>query len=310
MAQNVHVLSLETIGKMKLYYTNSLISPPQGAVFRAKTANAVITAYKSGKVLFQGSSPETEVKKWTSETMPISSKPAKSKKKQTTFTPPTTLFSSSHIGSDEAGTGDYFGPITVAAVYVERQQIEVLRNLGVKDSKNLTDTVIRKLAQEIIKLNIPYSLLVLHNEKYNKLQKQGWTQGKMKAMLHHHAISNLVKKIGNKSLDGILIDQFCEPTVYHKHISSEKQTAPENTFFMTKAESYSIAVAAGSIIARTSFLKEMDNLSSDMGITLPKGASKKVDQTIANIIQNKGEMILNRCGKIHFANTKKARLYL
>lgn len=310
MPQRVDVLPRETIEKMKSFYGNALTSTPQGAIFRAKTENATVTAYKSGKVLFQGSAPEGEAQKWAGKTDPAAKKQKPSKQGTTKFTPPPTLFKRSHIGSDEAGTGDYFGPITVAGVFVEDHQIEELKSMGVTDSKNLSDSTIRKLAKEIVKRNIPYSLLVLHNEKYNKLQLQGWTQGKMKAVLHQHVINKLLKKTGNKSMDGIIIDQFCEPAVYKKHISSEDLTLAENTYFMTKAESYSIAVAAGSIIARTSFLNEMDKLSEQLGITIPKGASKKVDQTIAKIISSKGETILDSCAKTHFANTKKARLYL
>ncbi len=309
MPQNVYVIPQNTIEEMKHFYANVLQSTPQGAVFRAKTSNAVITAYKSGKVMFQGNAPAVEAAKWTDKAKE-SPKATPKTNKINAFSPPDTLFTSNHIGSDEAGTGDYFGPITVAAVYVKKEQIELLRELGVKDSKNLTDSTIRKISKDIMNLDLPYSLLILHNEKYNRLQKQGWTQGKMKAMLHHHAINNLLNKIGTTSIDGILIDQFCEPAIYKKHIATEKQKLADNTYFMTKAESYSIAVAAGSIIARTSFLSEMDNLSAETGIALPKGASKKVDQTIARIIKSKGEKALNSYAKTHFANTKKARGYL
>jgi len=79
---------------------------------------------------------------------------------------------------------------------------------------------------------------------------------------------------------------------------------------MTKAESYSIAVAAGSIVARTSFVKEIEKLSNEFGIELPKGASNKVDQVIAKIIKTKGENALDSLAKVHFANTKKAIKYL
>lgn len=311
MSQNVHVLSIETIEKMKQYYHKSLTSTPQGAIFRAKTKDAVITAYRSGKVLFQGSNPLVESEKWVNiQGLQANESKAQKSKATTIYTPPETLFSSSHIGSDEAGTGDYFGPITVACAYVTSSQISLLKELGVKDSKNLTDDTILKLAREIANLRIPYSLLILHNPKYNTLQKRGWSQGKMKAMLHHHAINNLLKKIGDKAYDGILIDQFCEPGIYKRHIASEQGVLPNKTYFMTKAESYSIAVAAGSIIARASFVKEMDKLSEEIGFELKKGASKKVDQTIARIIREKGEESLNSCAKTHFANTQKARQYL
>ncbi|MFD2627949.1 ribonuclease HIII [Oceanobacillus kapialis] len=311
MPQSVHTFPNETVMKMKQHYHECMSSPPPGAVFRAKTEHAVITAYKSGKVLFQGSSPDIEAGKWTDQEPYTSVKTASPpKKKESSYSPPATLFAQSHIGTDEAGTGDYFGPITVAGVYVTKEQIEHLRQLGVKDSKNLHDTMIRKLSKEIIKLKIPYTLMVLPNEKYNRFQARGWSQGKMKAMLHHSVIKSLLKKVDDQALDGILIDQFCEPAVYKRHIGSEGHTLTEKTYFMTKAESYSIAVAAGSILARTRFLDEMDRLSTELGITIPKGASKKVDQTIAKLIKEHGEKVLNNCAKTHFANTTKAKAYL
>ncbi|WP_430784910.1 ribonuclease HIII [Virgibacillus flavescens] len=310
MSQEIHVFSKEKINKMKQYYKESIIDVPQGAVFRAKTSNAVITAYRSGKVMFQGKSVEFESIKWVDELSPEVAKSKSAAKPVHKFAPPNSLFNDSHIGSDEAGTGDYFGPVTVASLFVKKEQIVKLKEIGVQDSKNLTDKTIKRLSKEILNLDITYSLLVLRNPKYNKLKSRGWSQGKMKAMLHHHAIANVIKNLDEGSFQGIVIDQFCEPGLYNKYISSEKQKSAPNTYFITKAESHSIAVAAASIIARSSFLKEMDNLSDEVGMTLPKGAAKHVDMAIAKIIKENGYELLNSCAKIHFVNSKKAEEYL
>lgn len=311
MSQNVYTLPPNIIKDMQVNYSQSLVSAPQGAIFRAKTAHAVITAYKSGKVLFQGSAPEVEMAKWENKAA-IKDQPKQTRRSVSnhSLAPPTTLFENDHIGSDESGTGDYFGPVTVACVYVKQEQIKLLRDLGIQDSKKLTDLAVQKLSKEIIQLRIPYSLLILHNEKYNTLQKQGWSQGKMKAMLHHHAIDTLLDKINDAPYDGILIDQFCTPDVYKRYIATEQEVLAPKTYFMTKAESYSIAVAAGSIIARASFLNEMDKLSENLGVPLRKGASKHVDQLIAKIIADKGYDTLNSCAKTHFVNTEKAKAYM
>ncbi|MFA1820625.1 ribonuclease HIII [Virgibacillus oceani] len=312
MATEVHIFSMDTIQEMKRYYHEEITTTPQGALFQAKTKNAVVTAYKSGKVMFQGKSPSQELQQWEGK-MQSAIKTAKSvvnKKSAHSYAPPETLFAQSHIGTDEAGTGDYFGPITVSGVFVRKEQISKLRTLGVKDSKNLSDPAIMELSKEIVKEKIPYALLILHNDKYNELQAKGWSQGKMKAMLHQHVISKLLQKIGDAKMDGILIDQFCEPGIFIKHIKSERQTLFDHTYFMTKAESYSIAVAAASIIARARFVQEMDTLSERLDIHLPKGASKKVDRTIAQIIKVKGKDTLNSYAKLHFANTTKAQQYL
>jgi len=312
MATEVHIFSADTIKKMKQFYHKEIMTTPQGAVFQAKTKNAVVTAYKSGKVMFQGKNPTQELQQWEGkmQTAIKTAKSAPNNKTAHSYAPPENLFAQSHIGTDEAGTGDYFGPITVSGVFVSKTQIPMLKTLGIKDSKNLSDPVITELSKEIVKNQIPYSLLVLHNDKYNELQAKGWSQGKMKAMLHQHVISKLLQKMDADKMDGILIDQFCEPGIFIKHIHSEKQTLFDNTYFMTKAESYSIAVAAASIIARARFVKEMDALSERLDIQLPKGASRKVDQIIAQIIKVKGKDALTGCAKLHFANTIKAQQYM
>lgn len=311
MPQHVVTFTKDIIKKMEIYYEAFISTPnPPGAVFRAKTTNCVITAYNSGKVLFQGATPEIEFLKWNKNDKTALENSNNIKQTPRILELPNDFLLGNHSGSDEAGTGDYFGPITVAAAFVQGDQIELLKELGIQDSKNLTDNKIRKLSESIIQLEIPYSLLIMNNEKYNKLQASGWTQGKMKTMLHHHAYLKLYKKTKDIDSKGSLIDQFCIPSVYKKHLASEGETIPENTYFKTKAESHSISVATASIIARTSFLKEMDKLSELTGFTLPKGAAKKVDLTIASVIKKHGSPFLNEIAKVHFVNTKKANTYL
>ncbi len=309
MPQVVLKLNNEIIEKMKAFYQDRMKTAPPGSVFAAKTPDCSITAYKSGKVLFQGKGSDKEASKWGDKNGKSPLKTKQTARKKHAYAPPEGLFTSSHIGSDEAGTGDFFGPITVAAVYVTAEQIPLLKELGVKDSKNLTDEKISAIAKALIAQSIPYSLVVLRNEKYNRLQAKGWSQGKMKTMLHHHALEKVSKKIAPERPSGILIDQFSEPGVYINHLKSERFVLQDNVYFMTKAESHSIAVAAGSILARASFVNEMNKLSKKMGIELPKGASQKVDQTAARIIQRHGKQALGEIAKLHFANTKKAEAY-
>ncbi|WP_040981769.1 ribonuclease HIII [Oceanobacillus jeddahense] len=302
MGQEVLKTSIDKIEQMKSHYHAYLEKTPQGAVFRAKTPYAVITAYRSGKVLFQGNQPEKESTQWKNESSTVEPRKAKPSPGIDTA-----IFQKNHIGSDESGTGDYFGPITVAAVFSTKEQQAQLKQLGVEDSKHLKDDLIHQIAQKIIKLPISYTILKLGNEKYNLLQKKGWSQGKMKAMLHHHAIDKLIKKLDREVYDGIVIDQFCEPAVYKRYLQSEALKLHEKTTFITKAESYSINVAAASILARARFVTAMDNLSEEAGIILPKGASNKVDRAAANYIKTHGEEQLGHVAKLHFANTKKAK---
>ena len=307
MAQAVLQLSTHDVDKVIQYYTNKKIDRhAPGVVFAAKLPTVAITVYKSGKVLFQGADAQVEASRWgavqSNSTSSTTSSPLKTKGD----TLPSNFEKYSVIGSDETGTGDYFGPVTVAAVYVPNDKIELLLELGIKDSKMLTDEKMLLIADDI-KAICPHSILVLRNEKYNTVQQKGWSQGKIKALLHNKALLHVLNKIAPSTPDYILIDQFAERDIYYRHIQKEKEIVRDNVLFSTKAEQLHVAVAAASIIARVAFLKEMDKISKEMNLTIPKGASKKVDEIAAKILLTKGEQALQNITKWHFANTEKAK---
>jgi ribonuclease HIII len=277
---------------------------PPGAVFSAKLPDCTVTAYNSGKVLFQGKGAEEASQKFSGEVSPSKVK-SKTTKPPHRYAPPHNAAELSMIGSDEVGTGDYFGPMTVAAAYVSRDQLELVRELGVKDSKHLNDKQIVQIAKELIH-TVPYSLLVLNNEKYNELQQKGMTQGKIKAILHNRALQNVKAKIEGAEIDGILVDQFCEPGVYFNYLTKEKNLLKEGIYFATKGESIHLAVAAASILARYSFLKEMDKLGARFNTVIPKGAGPHVDVKAAELVEKFGKSVFDTATKKHFANTLKA----
>lgn len=306
MGQAVLQLSANDIEKIIQHYMNKKIDRnAPGVVFAAKLPTVAITVYKSGKVLFQGVDAQVEASRWgaiSANSTSTSSSPLKTKGD----TLPANFEKYSVIGSDETGTGDYFGPVTVAAVYVSAEKIELLQELGIKDSKMLTDEKMLLIADDIKEI-CPHSILVLRNEKYNSVQQKGWSQGKIKALLHNKAILHVLNKIAPSTPDYILIDQFAQRDVYYRHIQNEKEIVRDNVLFSTKAEQLHLAVAAASILARVAFLKEMDKISKEMNITIPKGASNKVDEIAAKILLTKGEHALQNITKWHFANTEKAK---
>ncbi|PQB60130.1 ribonuclease HIII, partial [Enterococcus faecium] len=124
------------------------------------------------------------------------------------------------LGSDEVGNGSYFGPLTVCAAYVKRDQLAELRKLGVRDSKELKDSQIIQLA-DILKKTIPYKLLVLSPEKYNEIQPK-YNAVRMKVALHNQAIHLLLKKIEPEKPEAILIDQFTPEANFKKYARLEK----------------------------------------------------------------------------------------
>ena len=209
-------------------------------------------------------------------------------------------------GSDEVGTGDYFGPITVVAAYVKKDQLTLLKEIGVQDSKNLKDPQIVEIAK-LIKDIIPFSLLTCDNPKYNTLQAKGMSQGKMKALLHNQAIKHVLAKIDPEQPDAVLIDQFAEPGVFFNYLKGQELFKAKATYLSTKAEGIHLSVAAASILARYAFIQRFDQLSKKAGFTIPKGAGSKVDEAAARLIHEKGLNALNEFTKIHFANTEKAK---
>lgn len=290
---------------MKDHYGAYLVEKlPPGSVFAAKTQGCSITAYKSGKVLFQGNASEKEAGKWGAAGTTVKKK-ASSKAKTAKGSVPQGIGKMSVVGSDEVGTGDYFGPITVVAAYVKKENIPLLQELGVRDSKDLTDEKIISIAKEI-KHVVPFSLLSLKNEKYNQLQRSGMSQGKMKAILHNQAILNVLAKIAPEKPEAILIDQFVQESTYYQHIKGQKAIARENVYFSTKAEGVHIAVAAASILARYAFVQYIDKLSEAAGFQIPKGAGSHVDEAAAKLILKNGSDVLPSFVKLHFANTDKS----
>lgn len=305
MSNIVLQLSIHQQNQVKSYYKSFLVDRnAPGVIFAAKLPDTAITIYKSGKVMFQGMGAEREAGRWgeIKATSKPTSNPIQTKGDQL----PDHFSEMSVIGSDETGTGDYFGPVTVAAVYVPKNKIELIRELGVKDSKMLKDNAMLEMAPDIMSA-CTHSILTLRNDKYNEIQGRGLSQGKIKALLHNQALKHVLSKIAPEQPDYILIDQFAERNVYYNHLKNEQEIIRENVLFSTKAEQLHVAVAAASILARYAFLKEMDRLSETVGFPLQKGASNKVDEMAAKIWLSQGEETLRSMTKWHFANTEKAR---
>lgn len=309
MANEVLTVDKKTVLEMKNYYQDRLKpQTPSGAVFAAKKSTVNITGYNSGKVLFQGASASEEAQIWAKNSLSTGTTTPKkhAATKKPIDTPLPKGFSNwSVIGSDEVGTGSYFGPLTVVAAYVSKEQIPLLKELGVKDSKDLKDPQICAIAKDLLTF-LPHSLLNVMPEKYNKIQPT-MTQGKMKAVLHNQALGNVLTKIQPDAPDAILIDQFELPSTYYKHIADQQIQIKEKVYFQTKGEGHHLAVAAASILARYAFLKGLEEMSKDAGITIPSGAGSNVDLVAAKLLKRGGITLLGKYAKLHFANTDKAR---
>ena len=265
-------------------------------VFQAQEEDTVITMYESGKVMFQGVSADVDAAMWGTALENTKEKQAERKKENAKY------YNCSAVGSDEVGTGDYFGPIVVTATFVAKEDIPFLEKLGVGDSKKIDDSKILKIAPEIAK-KIKYKSVILSNREYNENYNKDINMNKIKAILHNRVLYQLVNEVRPK-YDYIIVDEFAREARYYDYIKNQK-VIQRNITFMTKAEDKNMAVACGSIISRYIFLKEIDKLCDSIHIPLPKGAGKDVDSIGEEVVEKYGEEKLKDIAKLNFKNTER-----
>ena len=279
---------------------------PAYAIFQADEADTVITLYESGKVVFQGVSADVDANLWK-ETEKILNGTIindndDKKKKESKDLDTTDYYFVNSIGSDEVGTGDYFGPMIVTSSYVKKEDIAFLEDLGVKDSKKLTDEKILKVVPEIMN-KIPYKSYILTNKEYNKFQDKGYNMNKIKAILHNKVLLDLMKR-DNYIVDMVVVDQFTPPRNYFSYLKNEDNVFRKITF-TTKAEDKCLSVACSSMISRYLFIKEIDKMSKDLDMIIPKGAGILVDEFGKKVVEKYGKDKLKDIAKMNFKNTEK-----
>ncbi len=265
-------------------------------VFQAKDEDTVITMYESGKVMFQGTSADVDAAMWGTMLEDTKEKKEERKKENEKY------YYSSAVGSDEVGTGDYFGPIVVTATYVPKEEIEYLEKLGVGDSKKIDDEKILKITPEIAK-KIKYRSVILTNKEYNEKYSNDINMNKIKAILHNRVLYQLVNEEKPK-YDYIIVDEFAREQRYYYYLNDQK-VVQRGITFITKAEDKNMAVACGSIISRYIFLKEFDKMCDEIHIPLPKGAGKDVDKMGEEVVEKYGEEKLKEIAKLNFKNTER-----
>lgn len=282
----------ETKNKMIEYYKDKKRDKtPPYAIFQAQEEDTIITLYNSGKCMFQGTSAFVDANMWKAL-----------KENDEKDTNKIDYLNTTSVGSDEVGTGDYFGPIVVTASLVKKEDIEFLKKLGCTDSKKITDDKIKKIAPEIIK-KIKYKSIILSNEEYNQKYSKENNMNKIKAIMHNKALSLILEETKEK-LDYIIIDEFAKENRYYSYLKDIPNPV-KNITFITKAETKNMAVACSSIISRYIFLKEFDKLSDTYHIPLPKGSGKNVDKIGEELTEKYGKDILNKIAKKNFSNTSR-----
>lgn len=203
-----------------------------------------------------------------------------------------------HIGTDESGKGDYFGPLTVAGVFIPEGQEEVLREFGVKDSKRVSDGRARELA-DIIKQGYTHSIVAIGPERYNELYERLRNLNRLLAWAHSRVIENILEEV---PCSLVVTDQFGDKAFVLNALMKKGKNI--ELIQKPKAES-DLAVAAASILARAEFLKRLYFLSKDAGVDLPKGSSPQSEEAGVKLVQAQGAEALDKFAKKHFKLTKR-----
>ena len=296
MKENVTITVPSTLVEvMRDYYKDSLVNSQGEYVdFQANLNGVIITAYLSKKenrkVTFFGDNALLEAKVWDPE---VEIKEKKETVKEGW------LYFGDQIGSDEVGVGDFLGPMIVVAAFVKESDINKLISLGIHDSKKMTDKKILEVGPEIVK-QFKFSKLTLSNEKYNEMLDKGENLNSMKAKMHNRALLNMHKEYVD--VLNIFVDQFVAEKTYYKYLNDASEEQVKDITFKTKGESYFPCVALASVIARYSYLKEMERLSEKYEMDFPFGASKKVTEFARKFLEKYGEKELYKVAKKNFAN--------
>ena len=314
MAQTTIVFKISSNLKqeiMDFYQDRFLDKKPPYSIFQVKDFDCVTTLYESGKIMFQGIGADIEASYWIERERILNNrnvsqeiaKDLQKKDDKVKDLKDDRFKLISTIGSDEVGTGDYFGPIVVTASYVDIKDKFKLEELGIRDSKKITDEKILSIAPKIIK-EIPHTTFILTPKEYN--EKGITNMNKIKAILHNKVLYSLVTK-DNYDYKQIVVDQFVYPQKYYEHIGNVPNKVT-NITFTTHAEDKCLSVAVSSIISRYVFLKEMDKLSDEIGLPLYKGAGENVDKQGLDILKKYGFDKFKDIAKLNFKNTDKIKL--
>lgn len=201
------------------------------------------------------------------------------------------------IGIDESGKGDYFGPLVIAAVFVDATTQGELTLIGARDSKKLSDGRVLEMAPAI-KTICPHSVIVIGPQKYNELYAKIKNLNRLLAWGHAKALENL---LGQVSCKRAIADRFGDERLIMNALQEKGRTIVLEQ--RTKAES-DLAVAAASILARAEFLLRLKRLSDEVGTTLPKGVSPSVELAAKMIVKKHGRERLGTVAKLHFKTTR------
>jgi len=263
--------------------------PAEHAHWRARKDGMTVTLYKSGKVLVQGKGADELFKCNSKSGSEPPELPSQARQRKTSW-----------IGTDESGKGDYFGPLVVAGVLVNEQNLKQLSELGIQDSKKMADSTIQKVAPKI-KQVANFSVVIINPAKYNELYSKFKNLNTLLAWGHARAIENILEKT---PCEYALSDKFGNESLIKNALMKNGRSITLEQ--RTKAED-DLAVAAASVLARDEFVNRIKKFSLEYGLNLPKGASEEVLKQARLFVSKYGIEKLGNVAKLHFKTTDKVK---
>ena len=202
-----------------------------------------------------------------------------------------------HFGVDESGKGDFFGPLVIAGVFVDRKIARQLLDLGVRDSKRIgSDARIRALAKEIRRIaREGTDVVAIGPARYNELYKKFGNLNSLLGWGHARVIENLLSR--KPDCPRSLSDKFADARVIENALLRHGRKIQIEQ--RPRAES-DIAVAAASVLAREAFIDWLERKGKELGVKLGRGVSGEIKSTAAAIVEKHGPQLLSQVGKIHF----------
>lgn len=203
------------------------------------------------------------------------------------------------IGTDESGKGDYYGPLVIAGVYADENMKKKLKELGVDDSKKLSDSHISLLASKIKEICKFYNVVVIGNQKYNELYSKLGNLNKLLAWGHARVIENILSRT---ECNIALSDQFGNPQLIKNALMNKGKNIHLEQ--RPKAEQ-NVVVAAASILARNEFVERIKDLSEKYNLEFTKGVSNKTIEVGKAFVKQCGKENLSDVAKLHFKTTSE-----
>jgi ribonuclease HIII len=267
------------------------ISTPPHTIFQAKKPGLCLTLYESLKLTVQGKKMREFIEFYLEPEI-LKSLPFTTKRES----PSEGIDQRTRIGVDEAGKGDYFGPLCVAGVVADAGSIPYLIELGVKDSKKISDEGVCRIAKKIV-AKLPNYIIRLRPEKYNELYSQFKNLNSLLAWCHATVIDSLAKQT---KAPLAIIDKFAHESVVERALIKKRNNIAVEQRIRGEED---IVVAAASIVARWGFLEGLAQTGEPFSINLPKGASTLVKETAKKFVQTHGKEALRFVAKLHFKTT-------